>query len=167
MKKVLVIVLCLAMVFGLSACGKEKSTFKKTAEYYIDSFTIELPETYVEQDLKEVQAANNCIAMLKDSSKKLPNLWIYKDTNNEETLWDYILEQDKTWNYDEITLYGHEHNFAKTIYKENWYGDTLYNVQYYKIEGGNTVLSFDFACDYGDQHYYLDAIEDIAELLDF
>ena len=171
MKKLLSIILCLAMIFSLAACGskEEEITIGKLKEFQVGDYKLNLPETYELNDLEEVKAEPNCIAMLTDSKGKLPDLWIYEDECQGTTIKEHIMNMDAEWDYNEMSYYSKgDANFAKTVYDEDWYGQKLVNEHYYKIGNDAKVLSFDFAYPAADDaqlaHNYIVAI---AEALGF
>ena len=172
MKKVLSIVLCLAMVLAFAACGAEKEAkteLGKLEEYTFGDYKLNLPETYVANDLIEVKAEPSCIAMLTDSEGKLPDLWIYEDECQGATLKEHIISLDAEWDFNEISYYSKNGvNLARTVYNEDWYGEALLNENYYRIEKGTKVLGFDFAYPAADNaevaHKYIVAM---AEALGF
>ena len=173
MRKTLSIFLCLAMIFSFAACGSSKEEGKavlgKLKEYEVGDYKFNLPETYEFNDLDEVKAEDNCIAMLTDSEEKLPDLWVYEDECQGTTIKQHILAIDAAWDFKEMSYYsiGNE-NYARTVYDEDWYGQKLVNEHYYKIGNGSKVLSFDFAysaaADAKAAHEYIVAV---AEALGF
>lgn len=170
MKKLVSIVLCLAMLLSFAACGSGKRvSLGKLEEYSIEGYKLNLPCTYVANDLVEVKAEPSCIAMLTDSEGKLPDLWIYEDNCQGSTLKEHIINIDKDWDFNEITYYSTDAGaLARTVYDEDWYGEALINEHYYRIENGTKVLSFDFAYNAADDatraHEYILLI---AKALDF
>ena len=173
MRKILSILLCLAMVLTFAACGAAKSGAKtelgKLEEYNIGDYKLNLPATYVANDLVEVKAEPSCIAMLTDSEGKLPDLWIYEDECQGATLKEHIINLDAEWDFNEISYYSKNGtNLARTVYDEDWYGEALLNENYYKIENGTKVLGLDFAYsktkDAESAHEYIVAV---AEALGF
>ena len=173
MRKVLSILLCLAMVLAFAACGASKQAAKtelgKFEEYTIGDYKLNLPATYVANDLVEVKAEPSCIAMLTDSAGKLPDLWIYEDECQGATLKEHIINLDAEWDFNEISYYSKNGtNLARTVYDEDWYGEALINENYYKIENGTKVLGLDFAYPQADNaglaHEYISAM---AEALGF
>lgn len=150
MKKTLSILLCLIIVFSFAACGdknqEEKAMIGEVKEYNVGDYKFNLPETYVFNDLTEVKAEPNCIAMLTDSEKTLPDLWVYEDECQGSTIKEHIMKLDATWNFSEMSFSSKDDvTLARTVYDEDWYGQELVNEHYYRIENGTKVLSFDFA----------------------
>ena len=172
MKRVLSVLLCLAMFFAFAACGadkQEKLVLGKLKEYEIGDYKLNLPATYEFNDLTEVKAEPSCIAMLTDSEKKLPDLWIYEDALDGATLKEHIINLDDVWDFNEISYYSKNGaELARTVYNEDWYGEKLLNENYYRIAKGTKVLGFDFAypkaSDAENAHKYIVAI---AEALGF
>jgi len=164
MKKVLSLILCVAMLVCFAACGAKSSVqIGKTKEFTVGDYKVNLPETYEANDLEEVKAEPDCVAMFTDSKGKLPDLWVYVDDCTGDSLKAHVIALDGTWNFNEFSVYTKNgKTYANAIFDEDWYGQSLINEQYYRLESGNKVLGFDFAyetsADKESQHAYIQAI---------
>lgn len=171
MKKALSIFLCLTMILSFAACGNKNSNLElgESKEYEVETYKFNLPASYEYNDLAEVKAETNCIAMLTDSEGKLPDLWVYEDECQGASLEEHLNILNDQWSYSSISCTSKGNNeVAKTVYDEDWYGEELVNEHYYRLEQDNKVISFDFAYPKADDselvHEYIAAI---AEVLGF
>lgn len=171
MKKLLSVILCLSMIICFAACGSSEDNAQQesTKSYEAGSYTFELPDTYELNDLKEVKAEDDCIAMLSDKEGTLPDLWIYEDKCEGSSIKEHIMSIDKTWNFTELSVYEKDGSqVAAAKFDEDWYGTDLVNEAYYRLEDNSKVLTFDFAYETSaDQESMHSGIVTIAESLGF
>jgi len=171
MKRTIALILAALVILSSAGCVKKDETIDlgKLKEYEIGSYKLSLPESYEFDDLQDVMAEPNCIAMLTDGNGKLPDLWVYEDPAEGATLKEFVFAHDKQWDFNRLTVYKKDGEFlAVSVFDENWYGQDLINEYYYRMEDGNKILAFDFAYEKtADEKLAHSYIEAVAAVLGF
>lgn len=155
-RKIMAIVLCLAL---LAACAVAEAA-TKTYQLGTSSYTIEIPESYVEGERTEEDAADDMVAYLESPDTLLDfDIYQFSKEGYPDTIAEFAEAEGAEYEATEIVTDGEINGIAAAWYRATeTYEDQSYATLTYVLEDGDDYVEITFWLDGEDAEAQAQAI---------